>query len=196
MPEELPGEAQDAFERGNELVSHGDVDGALEAYREADEAGHPTAAACLRVLYESRGEIDAAKEAYQRADERGDGVGAMRLGLLLSREGDWEQAQEAWERAEQGEQTQLPFAPDELLKRPRGDVPTASGAKSALANPVLIGAVTVLIMLVAVFLAYTANAGCRSCRPRSSTSTSPTARIWWSATTWSRAASGSGSCRT
>src|SRR5947209_7639820 len=36
---------------------------------------------------------------------------------------------------------------------------TRSRQQSALANPVLIGAVTVLVVLVAVFLAYNANSG-------------------------------------
>ena len=159
MSKERPGDAQDAFERGTRLVAHGDLDAALDAYREADKAGDPAAATCVGLLYESRHEFDDARDAYQRADERGDGAGAMRLGLLLSRQGDWEHAQEAWDRAEQREQHKLPFDPDELLKRPAADVPEARGAKSALAKPVLIGAVTVLVAIVAVFLAYTANAG-------------------------------------
>ncbi len=159
MAEVQDGEAQDAFERGNRLFSRGDLDGALDAYREADEAGHPIAATCVGLLSESRNDLGAAREAYERADERGDRTGAMRLGLLLSRQGDWSPAQEAWDRAAQRDQNGLPFDPDELLKRPTADVPAASGAKSAFANPVLIGAVTSLIVIVAVFLAYTANAG-------------------------------------
>lgn len=159
MAEVRHGETQDAFERGNRLVWRGDRDGALDAYREADDAGHPMAATCVGLLHESRGELDAALEAYERADERDDRAGAMRLGLLLSRQGDWTHAQEAWDRAEEREQAELPFDPDEILKRPAADVREASGTRSAFANPVLIGAVTVLIAIVAVFLAYTANAG-------------------------------------
>jgi hypothetical protein len=39
-------------------------------------------------------------------------------------------------------------------------------ASSVFANPVLVGAVTVLIVIVAVFLSYNANQGCRSSRRR------------------------------
>ena len=42
-------------------------------------------------------------------------------------------------------------------------------------NPVLIGAATVLVVLVAVFLAYNANRACRSCRPTSSRPRCPSA---------------------
>ena len=42
------------------------------------------------------------------------------------------------------------------------------GSASIAANPVLIGAATTLVVIVAVFLAYNANTACRSSRPTSS----------------------------
>src|SRR5205085_1512362 len=80
----------------------GDLRGAEEAFRRADEAGHPTAAAYCGVFDEAHGEIADAEQSYRRADERGDGFGAFRLGLLLSQTGDWDGAREAWARADEG----------------------------------------------------------------------------------------------
>ncbi len=156
-----PGDRQADYELGNELAEQGDWVGAEEAYARADDAGHPAAATNRGILLEHRGETAAAVEAFKRAEQRGDGGGAFRLGLVFSQAGDWERAREAWRRAEQ-------------LGRPAGQFDLASvlgdrarattagpepGQRSALANPVLIGAVTVLALMVAVFLAYTANTG-------------------------------------
>jgi hypothetical protein len=58
-----------------------------------------------------------------------------------------------------------------------GDRPSRRQAPSALANPVLVGAMTVLVILVAVFLAYNANNGL------------PFVPTWWPATRSARAAS-------
>jgi virulence factor Mce-like protein len=155
-------DGQSAYERGDGYAEQGDLEQAEEAYREADEAGHPTAATNLGVLAERRGDLSGAEEAYRRADERGDGPGAFRLGMLLSSRGDWKQANEAWSRAEERD-----FEPAglDLAAHLRGQTDPDAGqmraaaARSAFANPVLIGAVTVLVLLVAVFLAYNANAG-------------------------------------
>jgi virulence factor Mce-like protein len=156
------GDGRDAFERGNELAKRGDLNGAGEAYREADEAGHPTAAAYAGVFDEAHGDPQAAEAAYRRADERGDGFGAFRLGLLLSRLGDWDGAREAWDRAGERGQAQPPFDPVALVRHQTEEpaiAPPAEISRSAFANPVLIGAVTVLIAVIAVFLAYNANTG-------------------------------------
>src|SRR5207302_5201302 len=82
-------DAHAAFEEGDRLAKRGDLEGAEGAYRRADEAGHPTAAAYAGVFDEAHGETAKAEQSYRRADERGDGFGAFRLGLLLSQAGDW-----------------------------------------------------------------------------------------------------------
>jgi ABC-type transporter Mla subunit MlaD len=137
------------------------MEGAEAEYRRADEQGHGTAAAYLGLLAETRGGLDEAEAAYRRADARGDGYGAFRLGLLRSRAGDWDAATEAWQRADERGYENPPFDPVTLNARGSAAPPVAPGElqRSAFANPVLIGAVTVLVAIVAVFLAYNANNG-------------------------------------
>jgi hypothetical protein len=116
----------------------------------------------LGVLREHRGDVDGALEAFERADERGDGFGTLRLGLLLASLNRWEEAEEAFGRAaERGSDPTGLNLVEFLADRDKGSVeatPTA-GTPSALANPVLVGAMTVLVAMVAVFLAYNANQG-------------------------------------
>ena len=156
------GDGQAAFDEGQQLAKRGDLAGAERAYRLADERGHPTGAAYAGVFDEAHGHADAAERAYRRADERGDGFGAFRLGLLLSRTADWDGAREAWSRAEERGQAKPPFDPATVLGPPAGE-PAAGQpgelTRSAFASPVLIGAVTVLVAVIAVFLAYNANTG-------------------------------------
>jgi virulence factor Mce-like protein len=151
------------FEQGNQHAQRGDLAGAEDAYRRADDDGHGTAAAYSGVFAEARGDVDEAEDAYRRADERGDGFGALRLGLLLSARGDWDDARDAYGRAEERGHEQPPFDPAALRRGepPANDAPpTVAGAgRPAFANPVLVGAVTVLIAVIAVFLAYNANGG-------------------------------------
>jgi virulence factor Mce-like protein len=156
------GDARAAFDEGNRLAERGDLRGAEGAYRRADEAGHSTAAGYVGVFEEAGGAVGGAERAYRRADERGDGFGAFRLGLLLSQAGDWEGAREAWARAEERGQEEPPFDPVALLRgrtEAAAIAPPAEIPRSAFASPVLIGAVTVLVAIIAVFLAYNANTG-------------------------------------
>ncbi|HUZ27912.1 MAG TPA: MlaD family protein, partial [Solirubrobacteraceae bacterium] len=158
---EQPQQAKEAFEEGNRLARKGDLAGAETAYARADDAGHGRAAAYGGLFAESRGQTDEAEEAYRRADERGDGFGAFRLGMLLSRAGKWDAAREAWARADERGEERPPFDYMALLAgTASGDsVAPPEGQRSALANPVLIGAVTLLVALVGVFLAYNSNSG-------------------------------------
>ncbi|HEY2651865.1 MAG TPA: hypothetical protein VGI50_08090, partial [Solirubrobacteraceae bacterium] len=159
--------ARTGFEQGNRLAREGDLGGAEQAYRRADDRGHGTAAAYVGTFAEARGAADEARAAYQRADERGDGYGAFRLGMLHSRAGDWDAAAAAWQRAEERGHEAPPFDPVSL--KPAAAAAAAAGAgavappreiqRAAFANPVLIGAITVLVAIVAVFLAYNANNG-------------------------------------
>ena len=155
-------ERNTAFEEGNRLAAKGDLGAAEEAYRRADEAGHPTAAAYAGLFAESRGELDDARAAYERADERGDGYGALRHGLMLSRAGDWDAAAEAWRRSDERDKADPPFDTAALMPHPTatsGDEVPEDVRRSAFANPVLLGAVTVLVAIIGVFLAYNANTG-------------------------------------
>ena len=155
------GRGKAAFEEGNERAGRGALQEAEEAYRQAADEGHPTAAAYAGVFAESRGDLDQARTLYGQADEGGDGFGSFRLGMLLSRSGDWDGATGAWERADERGQERPPFDAAAVLGETRSD-PAAAGAgegRSAFANPVLLGAVTVLVAIVGVFLAYNANTG-------------------------------------
>jgi ABC-type transporter Mla subunit MlaD len=149
-----------AFEDGNRLAQEGRLDEAEQAYVRAAEAGHPTGAAYAGVFAEGHGDLERAEKLYRQADDAGDGFGAFRHGMLLSASGDWDAASEAWSRAEERGQSEPPFNPAVVLgeEEVAGDPPPATN-RSAFANPVLLGAVTVLVLLIGVFLAYNANTG-------------------------------------
>src|SRR6201995_4008117 len=150
------------FELGKRHAGRGEKDKAGGAYRRADEDGHGTAAAYAGLFAEARGEFDEARDAYRRADEGGDGVGGLRLGLLSAARGDWETAKDAYARADERGHEPPPFDPTGLRPKrpPREGQPVAvADGRPVFANPVLIGAVTVLIAIIAVFLAYNANTG-------------------------------------
>jgi ABC-type transporter Mla subunit MlaD len=155
------GDGTSSIEEANRLVERGDMEGAEAAYGRADEAGDGTAAAYAGLFAERRGDLEGAQAAYQRADERGDGYGAFRLGLLRSRAGDWDGARQAWERADERGYEPPPFDPVTLRRTSSEAPPVPPGGipRLAFANPVLIGAVTVLVAIVAVFLSYNANTG-------------------------------------
>jgi ABC-type transporter Mla subunit MlaD len=155
------GAGRAAFEDGNRLAGEGQYDRAEESYRKAAEQGHPTGAAYAGVFAEAHGDYEQAEQLYHQADEAGDGFGAFRLGMVLSRRGEWDAASEAWQRAEERGQEQPPFDPAALAgeeHEPRAGSEVIS-TRSAFANPVLLGAVTVLVLLIGVFLAYNSNSG-------------------------------------
>jgi ABC-type transporter Mla subunit MlaD len=149
------------IEGGDQAAQDGQFDRAEKLYAQADEAGDGAASGKLGVLREHRGDVDGALAAFRRADERGDGFGTLRLGLLLAGLNQWKEAEAAFARADERGSDPAGLDLIELLaQRDRGarSAPTV-GAPSALANPVLVGAMTVLVALVAVFLAYNANEG-------------------------------------
>jgi phospholipid/cholesterol/gamma-HCH transport system substrate-binding protein len=152
------GDADAAFELGNLLARRGELEEAEAAYARADERGHGTGAANLGLLLEHRGELKGAEDAYRRADERGDGVGALRLGLLVGNQGNWDQAEAAFVRAQERGSADGQFDLAAALGRREG-LERRHLQRPAFANPVLIGAVTLLVVLVAVFLAFIANRG-------------------------------------
>jgi virulence factor Mce-like protein len=154
------GDPDAAYELGNLLASRGQLAEAAEAYGRADERGHGIAAANFGLLLQKRGDFAGAADAYRRAKERGEGLGALRLGLLLAAQGDWKRAESEFARAEAAGSSPPKFDLAAVLGG-TGLVapPTRSARQSAFANPVLVGAVTVLVAIVAVFLAYNANKG-------------------------------------
>ena len=152
------GDADGAYQLGNLLAERGEFDQAQDAYRRADERGHPAAAANLGLLLESHGDISAARAAYERADQRGDAHGALRLGLLLAELGDWDSAKEAYARADERGGVEHEFDLAAALSHSETHVHIAR-IRSTFANPVMLGAITVLVALVGVFLAYIANRG-------------------------------------
>jgi virulence factor Mce-like protein len=104
---------------------------------------------------EQHGDFEGAERAYRKADELGHAGASFRLGMVLSMLDDWDGARAAWARAEErGHKEDEWEVPSEPPATPAG----GSNA-SPFANPVLIGAVTVLVLVVGVFLAYTANLG-------------------------------------
>jgi ABC-type transporter Mla subunit MlaD len=115
------------------------------------------------LLLEHRGKTDAALAAFRRADERGDRLGAVRLGLLLARQGKWDPARAAWERADaRTDPADAGLDLAALLEQERRLAEPLAGPPSRpapLAYPVVIGAMTVLAVVIGVFLAYSANQG-------------------------------------
>ena len=94
------GEAGDAFNLGLLLERQGTVDGALAAYRRAEQGGHGAAASNLGVLLQDQGAAAEAETAYRRADQSGEPTGAFNLGVLLHERGDVAEAESAYRRAE------------------------------------------------------------------------------------------------
>ena len=96
--EEQPAGAP-AFRLGLLLVQDGNLVGAEDAFRRADDNGHPGAAFELAVLLTQEGDRAGAKEAFGRAEERGHPEAAFGLGVLLAEEGDRADAKQAFQRA-------------------------------------------------------------------------------------------------
>lgn len=119
--------AIEAFELGAELAQKGDMTGAEDAYRRADEQGHPSAASNLGVLLEQQGDVAGAEAAYRRADERGDATGAFNLAAMLADRGDLVGAEAALRRADHHGDAVAAFNLGVLMER-RNDL---SGAEAA-----------------------------------------------------------------
>ncbi len=96
-----PPEGAPAFKLARLLAEAGNVAGAADAFRRADERGHPTAAFELGALLLDAGDLTGAEDAFRRADERGDPGGACNLGVLLEQRGDIAAARLAYERADE-----------------------------------------------------------------------------------------------
>ena len=105
-----------ALARGIRLQERGDAEGALAAYREADDGGAVEASLRLGLLLAERGSWTDAEAAFRRADGRGSAAAARELGALLARRGDTDEAIAAYGRAEQGGDAQAAFLLGALLR--------------------------------------------------------------------------------
>ena len=78
------GDPNGGFNLGVLLDEHGDVNGAVRAYRFADQRGHAAAACNLGAILAEHGDASGAEEAFNRANQRGDSNAVFNLATLLS----------------------------------------------------------------------------------------------------------------
>ena len=123
--DEHPGAA--AFRLGLLLVQDGNMVEAEDAFRRADERGHPVAAFELGVLLMNEGDREGSKEAFRRADARGHDAAPFDLAVLLADEGDHAGAKEGFHRAEERGHPDAAFNLGALLVQ-EGDLAGAEGA--------------------------------------------------------------------
>jgi tetratricopeptide (TPR) repeat protein len=91
--------AEEALRRGRECQAAGDLEGAEEAYRAADELHDAEGAILLGLLLKRRGDLANAADAFQRAEARGHPEAACSLGNLFWDRGDAVGAKAAFERS-------------------------------------------------------------------------------------------------
>lgn len=87
---------------GRSCVDSGDLNGALDAYRQADGLGDADAAVMLGETYRKLGRTQLAEDAYARAESRGHTEAPFCLGNMLSDLGNVEGAETAYRRAVAG----------------------------------------------------------------------------------------------
>jgi tetratricopeptide (TPR) repeat protein len=92
---------EELLSRGRECQAAGDVTGAEEAYREADERDDAEGAILLGLIVKQRGDLSSAADAFRRAEGRGHPEAASSLGNLLWDSGDLDGAKAAYERSVQ-----------------------------------------------------------------------------------------------
>ncbi len=90
---------EELLRRGGGREAAGDLAGAEQAYREADELQDAEGAILLGLVLKRRGEPHSAIEAFQRAEARGHPEAGSCLGNLLAETGDIEGAKAAFERS-------------------------------------------------------------------------------------------------
>lgn len=120
-------EAAAAFALATRLERDHDLSGAQDAFRRADELGHPDAAFYLGGMVAERGDLDGAQALYRRADELGHPDGAFNLGVLLEHQNDWGGAEAAYRRSDERGSALAAFNLGVLLQN-RGD---SDGAEAA-----------------------------------------------------------------
>jgi len=120
-------EATAAFALATRLEREHDLNGAQDAYRRADELGHPDAAFNLGGILAERGDFEGAQALYRRADELGHAAGAFNLGVLLEHENDLAAAEAAYHRSDERGNALAAFNLGTLLHN-RGDFAGAEAA--------------------------------------------------------------------
>jgi TPR repeat protein len=120
-------DATSAFALATRLERKHDLPGAQDAYRRADELGHPDAAFNLGGILAECGDFGGAQALYRRADELGHAAGAFNLGVLLEHENDLAAAEAAYRRSDERGNALAAFNLGVLL-HDRGDFAGAEAA--------------------------------------------------------------------
>lgn len=92
-------DVEELKQRASACAASGDLDGEVDAYRQADELGDAEAAILLGNTLRNKGDFVEARRAYERGEMRGHREAAMSLGNLLSDLGDKSGAKSAYLRA-------------------------------------------------------------------------------------------------
>ena len=95
-------DVDELLRRGRSCADSGDLDGAVDAYRQADGLGDAEAAILLGETYRKLGRQQLAEAAYARAESRGHIEAPFCLGNMLSDLGNAEGAEKAYKRAVAG----------------------------------------------------------------------------------------------
>ena len=119
-------EAMAAFALASTLEREHDLRGAEEAYRRADELGHPEASFHLGGMLAEQGDVNGALALYRRADELGHAAGAFNLGVLLEHMHDRAGAEAAYRRSD-GRGSALAAFNLGVMLQGRGEFDAAAG---------------------------------------------------------------------
>ncbi len=92
-------DVEELKQRASVCAASGDLDGEVEAYRQADDLGDAEASILLGNALRSKGDLAEARSAYERGEMRGHREAAMSLGNLLSDLGDKPGAKTAYLRS-------------------------------------------------------------------------------------------------
>ena len=120
-------EAAAAFALATRLEREHDLRGAEDAYRRADQLGHPEAAFNLGGILAERSDFEGAQALYHRADELGHADGAFNLGVLLEHQDHLAAAVAAYRRSDERGNAVAALSLGALLHT-RGDVDGAEAA--------------------------------------------------------------------
>ncbi|MGQ0678805.1 MAG: FtsK/SpoIIIE domain-containing protein [Actinomycetota bacterium] len=92
-------DVEELKQRASTCAASGDLDGEVDAYRQADDLGDAEASILLGDALRKKGDLAEARRAYERGEMRGHREAAMSLGNLLSDLGDKPGAKSAYLRS-------------------------------------------------------------------------------------------------
>jgi tetratricopeptide (TPR) repeat protein len=92
-------DVEELKQRASACAASGDLDGEVDAYRQADDLGDAEASILLGNALRNKGDLAEARRAYERGEMRGHREAAMSLGNLLSDLGDKPGAKSAYLRS-------------------------------------------------------------------------------------------------